>query len=103
VWELDRKLLQAHALPLVAAYGWETGTTISALNMEEFLPAPAAAGAQRLAEQPALRVPRRIQRGMRRARAARAGPAQCPAPALRDAAETAAARARLWVFREGRL
>lgn len=67
MWELDRKLLQTHALPLVAAYGWETGTIISALNMDEFLPLPAAAAHQRLAEQPALRVPRRIQRSGRQA------------------------------------
>ena len=37
VWELDRKLLQAHALPLVVKYG-TMSTSVEALNMDEFLP-----------------------------------------------------------------
>ena len=59
VWELDRKLLQAHALGPVAGYTWEMGTLLRALAMDEFAPAPADA---RLA---ALKVTRRIQRAGR--------------------------------------
>jgi negative elongation factor B len=48
-WQLDRGLLQAHALPLVAAYTYETATAMQALNMDETLPesggAPAAGAA----------------------------------------------------------
>jgi negative elongation factor B len=38
VWEADRKLLQAHALPLLTAYSHETATVIRALNMDGSLP-----------------------------------------------------------------
>uniref|UniRef100_A0A1D1ZVX3 Negative elongation factor B n=1 Tax=Auxenochlorella protothecoides TaxID=3075 RepID=A0A1D1ZVX3_AUXPR len=41
VWDLDRKLLQAHALPLVLGYAHETATVLRALDMRE---AAAAAG-----------------------------------------------------------
>jgi len=38
-WELDRKLLQMHALSLLAAYTYETATWMQGLNMDESLPA----------------------------------------------------------------
>ncbi|PRW60598.1 Negative elongation factor B [Chlorella sorokiniana] len=47
VWELDKKLLQAHALPLVARYTYEVATAMRALDMDESLPPdlqPAPAG-----------------------------------------------------------
>ena len=66
MWELDRKLLQQHALPLVEGYTWETGTLLRALDMDEFLPAQAAAtGAEAKLGGP--RVARRIQRSGRSA------------------------------------
>ncbi|GAB4814531.1 hypothetical protein N2152v2_001577 [Parachlorella kessleri] len=34
VWELDKKLLQSHALPLVWGYTYETATVIRALDMD---------------------------------------------------------------------
>ncbi|BDA45944.1 Negative elongation factor B [Coccomyxa sp. Obi] len=57
VWELDRKLLQQHALPLVERYTWETGTVLKALEMDSFVP-PAPNSKDR----PGPLVPRRIQR-----------------------------------------
>jgi hypothetical protein len=45
VWELDKKLLQSHALPLVWAYTYETATVMRALDMDDGGPAPAAAAA----------------------------------------------------------
>ncbi|KAK9806710.1 hypothetical protein WJX72_000208 [[Myrmecia] bisecta] len=44
VWELDKKLLQQHALPLVTAYTFEGGTLIRSLDMDECLPAGAEGG-----------------------------------------------------------
>ena len=38
VFELDRKLLQQHALPYVSSYTWELATLMRALDMDEFLP-----------------------------------------------------------------
>ena len=61
VWELDKKLLQSHALPLVWGYTYETATVIRALDMDLGGPpaakqqqggsagAPKAAGGQWLA------------------------------------------------------
>ena len=63
VWELDRKLLQTHALPLVEGYTWETGTLLRALDMDEFLPSGPATGAEAKLGGP--RVARRIQRSGR--------------------------------------
>ena len=63
VWELDRTLLQQHAAPLVEGYTWETGTLLRALDMDEFLPAQAATGAEAKLGGP--RVARRIQRSGR--------------------------------------
>ena len=40
VWEVDKKLLQQHALPTVEAYGYNTETLLRALDMDEFLPGP---------------------------------------------------------------
>lgn len=42
VWELDRKLLQGHALPLVVGYTRETATSMAALNMDDGAPPDAA-------------------------------------------------------------
>ncbi len=58
MWELDRKLLQQHALPLVERYTWETGTVLKALEMDEFVPPAPGSG-------PGPRVARRIQRSGR--------------------------------------
>jgi hypothetical protein len=44
VWELDKKLLQQHALPLVASYIYETATVIRSLDMDECLPPAALRG-----------------------------------------------------------
>ena len=44
VWEVDRKLLQQHALPTVEAYGYTTETLLRALDMDEFLPGLAIGG-----------------------------------------------------------
>ena len=60
MWELDRKLLQQHALPLVERYTWETGTVLKALEMDEFVPPPPNSR-----ERPGPRVARRIQRSGR--------------------------------------
>lgn len=60
VWELDKKLLQQHALPLVERYTWETGTVLKALEMDSFVP-PAPNSRDR----PGPLVPRRIQRSGR--------------------------------------
>ena len=38
MWELERKLLQAHALPLVAGYCAEVATAMRALDMDDSLP-----------------------------------------------------------------
>ncbi|PSC68506.1 Negative elongation factor B [Micractinium conductrix] len=38
VWELDKKLLQAHVLPLVVGYTWEVATAMRGLDMDESLP-----------------------------------------------------------------
>lgn len=38
VWELDKKLLQAHALPLVVGYTFEMATAMRGLDMDESLP-----------------------------------------------------------------
>ena len=38
VYELDKKLLQAHALPLVTGYTYEMATAMRALDMDECLP-----------------------------------------------------------------
>lgn len=62
VWELDRKLLQTHALPLVEGYTWETGTLLRALDMGEFLPSPSTTAEKQLGGP---RVARRIQRSGR--------------------------------------
>ena len=35
MWELDKKLLQAHALPLVVGYAGEVATAMRALDMDE--------------------------------------------------------------------
>ena len=40
VWEVDKKLLQQHALLTVEAYGYTTETLLRALDMDEFLPGP---------------------------------------------------------------
>ena len=40
VWEVDKKLLQQHALPTVEAYGYTTETLLRALDMDDFLPGP---------------------------------------------------------------
>lgn len=48
VWEVDRKLLQQHALPTVEAYGYTTETLLRALDMDEFLPGPVGAPAKLL-------------------------------------------------------
>ena len=45
VWEVDKKLLQQHALPTVEAYGYTTETLLRALDMDEFLPGPVGAPA----------------------------------------------------------
>lgn len=37
-WELDRKLLQIHALPLINAYTYEVATSLRGLDMDEGLP-----------------------------------------------------------------
>ena len=50
VWEYDKNLLQADALPLVGAYKYETATYMRCLALDEFLPAVLAAG-RRLALQ----------------------------------------------------
>ncbi|KAG2423654.1 hypothetical protein HXX76_015171 [Chlamydomonas incerta] len=50
VWEYDKNLLQADALPLVGAYKYETATYMRGLAQDEFLPAVTAAG-RRLAAQ----------------------------------------------------
>lgn len=60
VWELDKKLLQQHALPLVEGYTWETGTVLKALEMDEFVPPPPNSKGR-----PGPLVPRRIQRSGR--------------------------------------
>ncbi len=65
VFELDRKLLQAHALPYVASYTWELATLMRALDMDEFLP-PRTGGVP--SEEMRLRnnrLPRRQQRKLR--------------------------------------
>lgn len=38
MWELDKKLLQAHALPLVVGYTFEMATAMRGLDMDESLP-----------------------------------------------------------------
>ncbi|CAL5228021.1 g11083 [Coccomyxa viridis] len=48
VWEVDRKMLQQHALPTVEAYGYTTETLLRALDMDEFLPGPVGAPAKLL-------------------------------------------------------
>ena len=48
VWEVDKKLLQQHALPTVEAYGYTTETLLRALDMDEFLPGPVGAPAKLL-------------------------------------------------------
>lgn len=70
VWELDRKLLQAHALAPLVAYTGETATVLRALNMDECLPKhllEAAAGGGRKPGQPLQRTlppppPRKVLR-----------------------------------------
>lgn len=37
MWELDKKLLQAHALPLVVGYTFEMATAMRGLDMDESL------------------------------------------------------------------
>ncbi len=48
VWEVDKKMLQQHALPTVEAYGYTTETLLRALDMDEFLPGPVGAPAKLL-------------------------------------------------------
>jgi hypothetical protein len=62
VWELDKKLLQTHALPLVEGYTWETGTVLRALDMGEFLPSLSTTAVKQMGVP---RVTRRIQRSGR--------------------------------------
>jgi hypothetical protein len=42
VWELDRKLLQGHAAPLMESYTAETATVIKALDMDALVPGGAS-------------------------------------------------------------
>ena len=65
MFELDKKLLQAHAMPYVAAYTWETGTLIRALDMDEFLPPRTGGVPEEELRLRSARVPRRQQRKMR--------------------------------------
>ena len=37
VWDMDRKLLQAHAVPLVAAYVSDPANLMRAFDMDQFL------------------------------------------------------------------
>ena len=69
MFELDKKLLQSHAMPHVAAYTWETATLIRALDMDEFLPSKQGAVPSEEQRLRAARVPRRMQRKMRCGRA----------------------------------
>ena len=65
VFELDRKLLQQHALPYVSSYTWELATLMRALDMDEFLP-PRTGGVP--SEEMRLRnnrLPRKQQRKLR--------------------------------------
>ncbi len=39
VWEFDKNLLQADALPCVGQYKYETATVLRGMHMDEFLPA----------------------------------------------------------------
>lgn len=65
VFELDKKLLQSHAMPYVAAYTWETGTLIRALDMDEFLPPRTGGVPEEELRLRRARAPRRQQRKMR--------------------------------------
>lgn len=49
VWELDKKLLQVHALPLVLGYTLELATALKGLDMDESLPQELLPGALLLA------------------------------------------------------
>lgn len=68
VFEIDKKLLQSHAMPYVAAYTWETGTIIRALDMEEFLPPRKGAVPEEELRLRMAKMPRRQQRKLRQAR-----------------------------------
>lgn len=37
VWDMDRKLLQAHGMPQVAAYTSDPATLLRAMDMDQFL------------------------------------------------------------------
>lgn len=43
-WELDRNLLQLHALPLINAYTYEVATALRGLDMDEGLPSAVGVG-----------------------------------------------------------
>ena len=45
VWDMDRKLLQSHAMPQVAAYTSDPATLLRAMDMDQFLALGPAKGA----------------------------------------------------------
>ena len=65
VFEMDKKLLQVHAMSYIAAYTWEKGTLMRALDMDEFLPPRTGGVPEEELRLRARRLPRRQQRKMR--------------------------------------
>ena len=65
VFEMDKKLLQVHAMPYIAAYTWEKGTLMRALDMDEFLPPRTGGVPEEELRLRSRRLPRRQQRKMR--------------------------------------
>lgn len=65
VFEMDKKLLQVHAMPYIAAYTWEKGTLMRALDMDEFLPPRIEGVPEEELRLRSRRLPRRQQRKMR--------------------------------------
>lgn len=62
---MDRKLLQEHAMPYIAAYTWETATLMRSLDMDECLPPRTGGVPEEELKLRSRRPPRRQQRKAR--------------------------------------